>query len=398
MRCPARAATPTCRPASPQGIQSAGETGGAAGLMGMGMATGMLGGRRHAAARARRPAADDPVAKLKKAKEMLDLGLITQADYDAAKAKALASKPGAGRPCRTRPTPPRYTGPGSPQDVPPHAGHLPRRPATLPPPIREELEAPDPVALDTAAQELKDGLNRCPKCGATDIRHKPGSTCWSACTAATSGSGERVEEEFGFGEGHDQLRRHRHRLRRARHRRRRRRPGDLQVQRLRRRGHGQHAEPDDGALPLVPARVRRQRAGAQRRGAGRRAAVPHQEGRRGRAHPPVRRQAAAVRAEGVQGSSSRPRTSSRVPALHDRRRPGERDVAGRARSRRAATPAARQDKKTYYDADVYQVERPRRFHVDDLPLESSRERGNLDKASTPTTSSTPSCRSTPRTR
>jgi membrane protease subunit (stomatin/prohibitin family) len=35
------------------------------------------------------PAADDPVAKLKKAKEMLDLGLITQADYDAVKAKAL---------------------------------------------------------------------------------------------------------------------------------------------------------------------------------------------------------------------------------------------------------------------------------------------------------------------
>ena len=35
------------------------------------------------------PPADDPIAKLKKAKEMLDLGLITQADYDAMKAKAL---------------------------------------------------------------------------------------------------------------------------------------------------------------------------------------------------------------------------------------------------------------------------------------------------------------------
>ena len=35
------------------------------------------------------PAADDPVAKLKKAKEMLDLGLITQQDYDALKAKTL---------------------------------------------------------------------------------------------------------------------------------------------------------------------------------------------------------------------------------------------------------------------------------------------------------------------
>jgi membrane protease subunit (stomatin/prohibitin family) len=72
-----------------QGIQSAGETGGAAGLVGLGMATGMMGmgGLQQPAAAA--PAADDPVAKLKKAKEMLDLGLITQDDYNALKAKAL---------------------------------------------------------------------------------------------------------------------------------------------------------------------------------------------------------------------------------------------------------------------------------------------------------------------
>ena len=73
------------------GIQSAGETGGAGGVMGIGMATGMLGGigslQQPVAPPA--PAADDPIAKLKKAKEMLDLGLITQADYDAAKSKAL---------------------------------------------------------------------------------------------------------------------------------------------------------------------------------------------------------------------------------------------------------------------------------------------------------------------
>jgi membrane protease subunit (stomatin/prohibitin family) len=73
-----------------QGIQSAGETGGAAGLMGVGMASGMLGiGNLQQPAAPAAPAADDPVAKLKKAKEMLDLGLITQDDYDALKAKAL---------------------------------------------------------------------------------------------------------------------------------------------------------------------------------------------------------------------------------------------------------------------------------------------------------------------
>jgi membrane protease subunit (stomatin/prohibitin family) len=74
-----------------QGIQSAGENGGAAGLVGVGMASGMLGGignlQQPVAPAA--PAADDPVAKLKKAKEMLELGLITQADYDTLKAKAL---------------------------------------------------------------------------------------------------------------------------------------------------------------------------------------------------------------------------------------------------------------------------------------------------------------------
>ncbi|WP_285448542.1 SPFH domain-containing protein [Xanthomonas sp. LMC-A-07] len=71
-----------------QGLQSAGEHGGAAGLVGVGMATGMLGGVGNLQQPAA-PPAQDPVATLTKAKEMLDLGLITQSDYDAAKAKAL---------------------------------------------------------------------------------------------------------------------------------------------------------------------------------------------------------------------------------------------------------------------------------------------------------------------
>lgn len=79
------------------GMQAAGENGGAAGMMGIGMASGMMGGigglqqpvAQAAPVAPAAPATDDPVAKLKKAKEMLDLGLITQADYDALKAKAL---------------------------------------------------------------------------------------------------------------------------------------------------------------------------------------------------------------------------------------------------------------------------------------------------------------------
>ena len=90
------------------GIESAGENAGPGGLIGMGMATsGMgLGGLQQPAQQAAQqaapapaapavpaapaePAAEDPVVVLKRAKDMLDAGLITQADYDAAKAKAL---------------------------------------------------------------------------------------------------------------------------------------------------------------------------------------------------------------------------------------------------------------------------------------------------------------------
>jgi len=104
-----------------QGFQAAGEAG-AGGLFGMGMAAGSIGlsGLQQpvpgvganaqpapaapapdygtapvapmpgaAAPAPAAPAPDDPMAQLSKYKEMLDAGLITQADYDAAKAKLL---------------------------------------------------------------------------------------------------------------------------------------------------------------------------------------------------------------------------------------------------------------------------------------------------------------------
>jgi len=84
-----------------QGFESAGETGGGAGLVGLGMAAGTvgLGGLQQpvapapapAAAPAAAPASEDPIAKLTEAKQMLDAGLITQDDYDALKNKLLGS-------------------------------------------------------------------------------------------------------------------------------------------------------------------------------------------------------------------------------------------------------------------------------------------------------------------
>ena len=85
------------------GLQAAGEDAGAAGILGMAIASGTVGvaGLQqpvHAATSAPlreadsapgEPDEDDPVAKLTKFKQLLDAGLITQADYDAAKAKVL---------------------------------------------------------------------------------------------------------------------------------------------------------------------------------------------------------------------------------------------------------------------------------------------------------------------
>ena len=85
------------------GFQAAGENTGAAGLVGLGMAAGGAGlaglqqpvpaagaaAAAQAPAASAMPAAEDPVARLTRFKAMLDAGLITQADYDAAKAKVL---------------------------------------------------------------------------------------------------------------------------------------------------------------------------------------------------------------------------------------------------------------------------------------------------------------------
>jgi len=101
--------------------------------------------------------------------------------------------------------PPPYSGPGSPQDVPPAPGSFPIDPAGLPKPIRDELTAPDPTAIDTSDKQLQDGLNRCPKCGSTEIRQKPGTDELVCLYCRNQWSSARVEEEFGLGEGIDKL-------------------------------------------------------------------------------------------------------------------------------------------------------------------------------------------------
>lgn len=73
-----------------RGFQAAGENGGGAnGMAFMGMGMNAVGGAMGMMQQPQQAQAEDPMAKLAKMKQMLDAGLITQADYDAAKAKIL---------------------------------------------------------------------------------------------------------------------------------------------------------------------------------------------------------------------------------------------------------------------------------------------------------------------
>lgn len=88
----------------------------------------------------------------------------------------------------------------------------PKKPTFDNPPLslEEELAAaraepeqgPD---IETINASLNDGVNRCPKCGGTDVRLR-GSTGMLVCLFCRHEWQEaRVEEEFGFGEGIDDL-------------------------------------------------------------------------------------------------------------------------------------------------------------------------------------------------
>jgi len=283
-------------------------------------------------------------------------------------------------PNNTSPPPvPPVTGPGSPQDVPPAPGEMGLDPATLPQPIRDELLAPDPVAIDTSADELKDGLNRCPKCGATDIRQKPGTDLLICLYCRNEWHGQRVEEEFGFGEGLDEL------------------SGTViasgaqdiaaDAQSLMtfkcsgcgaevtvntdnamtarchwcRHVFGVNEQIANGAVPdaVLPFHIKKADAIARiRQFAGKRKLF---------ALKAFKEEFTPENVVGVY-----------LPYMIVDGKASV-DVAGQGEIQTAQyTRSVGKSKTTYYDADVYQVERHVDFTVDDLPLESSDARGNLD--------------------
>lgn len=276
-------------------------------------------------------------------------------------------------------SPPRpVTGPGSPRDVPPLPGNQSVDQA-LPEAIRKELEAPDPVVIDTASAELANGLNRCPKCGSTDVRHKPGTDSLVCLYCRNEWDGARVEELFGFGEGIGELK------------------GTVIASGARdiaadaaalmtfkctgcgaevtvntestmtarchwcRHVFGVNEQIDNGAVPdaVLPFHIKKDDAVARIR--------QFVDKRRLFALKEFKEQFTPENVIGVYLPYMI--VDGNVSA----------DVAGKGEIKtREYTRGSGNDKKTYYDADIYQVERHVDFTVDDLPMESSTERGNLD--------------------
>ena len=279
-------------------------------------------------------------------------------------------------PLTSRPT---VTGPGSPQDVPPPPGSFPVDPATLPQPIRDELLAPDPVALDTADEALKDGLNRCPKCGSTEIRQKTGTDLLVCLYCRNQWQGVRVEEELGLGQGIDQLR------------------GTViasgaqnialdaaSLMSFKCAGCGAEVVVNTESAMTARCHWCRHVFGVNEQvanGAVPDAVLPFH----------IKKADAVARIRQFVGK----RRLFALKAFKDEFTPenvisvylpymvidsnASVDVTGQAEIQtRSYTQGSDKNKTTYYDADVYQIQRHVDFTVDDLTLESSATRGNLD--------------------
>ncbi len=282
-------------------------------------------------------------------------------------------------PSRAGGPPPLPTGPGSPQDVPPPKGSFPIDPDTLPEPIREEILKSDPVAIDTASDELKDGANHCPKCGSTDIKQRPGTDKLICLFCRNEWTSQRVEEQYGLGAGLDEL------------------EGTIVASgakdiaadasammsfkcpgcgaevtvntenAMTARCHwcrhvlGVNEQIANGAVPdaVLPFHIKKDDAIARiRQFAG-------------------KRQFFALKAFKQQFTPENVIGVYLPYMIVDAK--ASSDVAGEGEiETRRYTVGSGNNKSTRYDADVYQVRRHVDYTVDDLPMESSSNRGNLD--------------------
>jgi hypothetical protein len=252
----------------------------------------------------------------------------------------------------------------------------------LPQPIRDELLAPDPATIDTSAKELRDGLNHCPRCGATEVQPRLGSDRLICLYCRHEWAPTRVEETFGLGEGIADLE-------------------GMQIASGARdiaadaaslrsfkcggcgaevvintntamtaRCHwcrhvlGVNEQIDNGAVPdaVLPFHIRKDDAVA-------------------RIHQFVNKRRLFALKAFKDGFSPENVVGVYLPYMVVDAR-GSADAAGCGEIQtRSYTRGQGKSKTTYYDADVWRVQRHLDFTVDDLTLESSARRGNLDTGS-----------------
>lgn len=266
--------------------------------------------------------------------------------------------------------------------MPPPPGSLPLDADQLPEPIREELQAPDPAPIDTADPALRDGLNPCPRCGATEVRHRAGTDRLICLYCRHEWAASRVEEAFGLGEGIAELR-------------------GTQIasgardiaadaaslrsykcggcgaevvintqNALTARCHwcrhvfGVNEQIDNGAVPdaVLPFHIPKEDAVARiRQFVGKRSAFA------------LKAFKEAFTPENVVGVY--------LPYMVvDARAHADAAGVGEIETRRY-TRGSDKNKQTYYDADVWRLQRHVDFTVDDLTIESRAERGDLDTRS-----------------
>jgi ribosomal protein S27E len=266
--------------------------------------------------------------------------------------------------------------------MPPAPGQQPPGsldPNTLPQPIRDELLAPDPAVIDTESKELRDGLNQCPKCGSTEVRHRPGSDRLVCLYCRHEWAATRVEEAFGLGDNIADLRGTQIASGAA----------DIAADAANLRSFkcagcgaevvintenamtarchwcrhvlGVNEQIDNGAVPdaVLPFHIKKADAVARiRQFAGKRRLFALKDFK------------TDFTPENVVGVY--------LPYMVVDAR-GIADAAGHGEiETRRYTRGDGKNKQTYYDADVWQLQRHVDFTVDDLTLESSAARGNLD--------------------
>lgn len=230
----------------------------------------------------------------------------------------------------------------------------------------------------TENERLQDGVNRCPKCGSTDVRPRAGTEMLMCLFCRYEWSEARVEEQFGLGEGIADL--HGIQLASGAHDVDRTDSGLMTLKcagcgaevvvntatELSARCHwcrhvlGINEQIPNGAVPdaVLPFHLTRDQAVTKIRGFAR--------SRRLFAHARFKTEFTPENVVGVY-----------LPYLVvDANATSDMVGVGEVQTRRY-TRGANDDKRTYYDADVYSVQRHVEFTVDDLIVESSAARADF---------------------